>query len=228
MDHEIFYRVEKKYLLNPSQYETVKNEILKYVDKDIYYKYTISNLYFDNDNYDLIRMSLDKPIYKEKLRLRYYGKANLEDNVYFEIKKKYDKVVSKRRIILPLSDIYNYLNNKIVPSNVQVFKEIDYMIKHYDLKPKVYLAYDREAYIGSEDKTLRITFDSNIRSRFNNIGLENGDYGEKLFDYDYYILEVKCLLAIPLWLVKILDKEKIYPTSFSKYGRVYEKYKEMI
>jgi len=102
------------------------------------------------------------------------------------------------------------------------------MIKHYDLKPKVYLAYDREAYIGSEDKTLRITFDSNIRSRFNNIGLENGDYGEKLFDYDYYILEVKCLLAIPLWLVKILDKEKIYPTSFSKYGRVYEKYKEMI
>ena len=221
MVQKIFKRVEKKYLINKEQYQEILKQIKKYLKKDKYYKTTICNLYFDDNNNNLIINSLEKPIYKEKIRLRSYGIPKLNDEVFFEIKKKYSGIVYKRRETLTLKSAYDYLDNhKYI--NKQIMKEIDYCFKKYNLKPSLYLAYDRYSYAGV-DNHFRLTFDYNIRSRTTDLRLDSGDYGEYLLDKDEYIMEVKCINAMPLWFCDILSKLKIYPISFSKYGKIYEK-----
>lgn len=200
MKQQIFNRVEQKYLLDEEQYSNLTDIINEYMDHDKYYQTTICNIYFDTDDYELIRTSIEKPIYKEKLRLRCYNTPTIDSDVFFEIKKKYNKVVNKRRIKLSLNDFYKYIDNQDVPVvNSQVGKEIDYMIKHYNLKPKVFLAYDRISYIGKNANGLRITIDTNIRSRDTNLSLENGSYGNLLSEKNYYLMEIKSLNGYPKW-----------------------------
>lgn len=224
MANEIFNRVEKKYLLNEEQYHNLMILINEYMNHDKFYKSTICNIYFDTDDYELVRTSIEKPIYKEKLRLRSYNVPSLDDEVFFEIKKKYNSIVNKRRITLSLKDYYKYINmEKISNKDSQISKEIIYMIKHYNLKPKVFLAYDRKAYIAKQDKNLRITIDNNIRSRNYDLKLEHSDKGELLSDEKYYLMEIKSLNGYPRWLVECLSKNNIFPKTFSKYGNVYKK-----
>ncbi len=223
MDKTVFRRVEKKYLLTKEQYEKLIESIKEYIEIDTYDYSVICNIYFDTDDYILVNRSLLKPIYKEKIRLRSYGIPNKDSNVFLEIKKKYKGVVNKRRISIPLKEIYKYLNTGIYPKcNKQIMNEIDYCFKFYNLKPKVFIAYDRHSYRGIDNKEFRITFDQNIRSRTTDLYLENGDQGNSLFKNGEYLMEVKTLDSYPLWFVKILSKLKIYPTSFSKYGNVYK------
>lgn len=218
---KIFSRYEKKYVLDKFQY----NEFIKYIDIDIvpdnYYFETICNIYYDTDNCDLIRKSLEKPIYKEKFRLRGYGIPTLDSPVFFEIKKKYNGIVGKRREVFKLRDAYQFINKD--GAKTQIEKEIKYGFKFYNLVPKLYLAYDRYSYCGKDDKNLRITFDINIRSRNYDLQLEKGDYGEKLFDKEMYIMEIKTLKGLPLLWTKKLSQLKIYQSSFSKYGEIFKK-----
>lgn len=224
MANEIFNRIEKKYYLNKEQFDCLMILINENMNHDKFYESTICNIYFDTDDYELIRTSIEKPIYKEKLRLRSYNVPNLNSEVFFEIKKKYKSVVNKRRIILSLKDYYKFLNKKKIDNNdSQISKEIFYMINKYNLKPKVFLAYDRKAYIGKDDKNLRITFDTNIRSRTHNLCLEYGDEGELLSNDNYYLMEIKSFNGYPKWLVNCLSNNNIFPKTFSKYGNVYKK-----
>ncbi len=220
---EFFRRIEKKYILTEEQYNQIIKHINKYFIMDIHGMSTICNIYFDNDQNDLIIQSLESPLYKEKVRLRSYGIPLLDSNVFLEIKKKYDGVVSKRRVNMKLSEFYNYLNNRVKPFDNQVMKEIDYCFKHYKLKPKLFLAYDRIAYYEKNNDNFRLTFDFNIRSRKEELYLEKNFKNDYLFDYKYYIMEVKTLGSMPLWFTSILTDLKIYPASFSKYGEIYKK-----
>ena len=223
MYENVFKRVEEKYLLTKNQKQLLFEKINPYLKKDKFYESTICNIYFDNENNDLIINSLEKPIFKEKLRLRSYQVPDLNSEVFLEIKEKYKGVVGKRRIKMTLEEFYNYYENQEFDQNNQVMKEIDYYFKYYKLKPAIYIAYDRKSYSSKEDNNLRITIDSNLRSRYENLKLELGDAGNKYFKEDYYIMEIKTLGAMPLWLVRSLSELKIYPTSFSKYGKIYEK-----
>ncbi len=220
MYDKLFKRVETKYVLNKKEQEEFMRRIQSYVQEDKYFKSTIGNLYFDNNNNDLIINSLEKPIFREKVRLRTYGVPN---EVFLEIKNKYDGVVRKRRIKLSLDDYYRFLETPSNKIDNQILKEIKYYIDYYKLYPKIYIGYDRVSYQGISDNTLRITFDSNLRSRRNNLKLECGSEGEKYFSDDYYIMEIKTKDALPIWLVNILSDLKIYPQSFSKYGSIYKK-----
>ena len=222
---ETFKRIEKKFILNKNQYENLLEKIKPYMQLDEYGLTTICNQYFDDDMFNLTRTSIDKPIYKEKLRLRSYGTPTSDTKCFLEIKKKYKGIVYKRRIGAPLHEIEEYLNNSTFPpscDNKQILKEIDYFIKFHSCVPKVFLAYDRMAFYGKQDKTFRMTIDANIRSRTNSIDLKNGDIG-KILQKDMFILEVKVQGAFPLWLTNILTELEIYPTSFSKIGEVYKK-----
>ena len=219
----VFERVEKKYLLTKDKYEALLKAIEPYMTKDEYGLHTICNIYYDTPTYDLIRNSIEKPKYKEKLRVRSYGRPDKKDKVFIEIKKKYKGVVFKRRVSLTLEETERYLNNGIKPKkDNQILKEIDYFMNFYKPIPKVYLAYDRTAYFGKEDSNIRITFDQRIRSRQDDLSLGKGDYGDYLLDSNQYLMEIKVPLAMPLWLVHILSDLEIYPTSFSKYGNVYK------
>lgn len=224
--NDVFNRVEKKYILNKEQYEKLKKTIDKYMDLDPYHNsiYTIASVYLDTDNFELIRKSMDKPIYKEKVRLRSYGTPNLNSTVFLEIKKKYKGHGNKRRIKLSLKDAYDFIYG-VYNVDTQKGKELRYIIDLYDLKPKVYIAYDRLAY-QNLDIDLRITFDFNIRYKVKDINLENPNDTTSLLEKEMYIMEVKSSNAYPLWLIKILSNLKLYPNSFSKYGNIYKKIKK--
>lgn len=229
---EVFNRYENKFLLDTTTYQNILDKLSNYMELDEYNKdhgfYTISNIYFDTkDNY-LIRNSLSKPEYKEKLRLRAYGVPKEDGKVYLEIKKKVLGLVNKRRTTFKLKEAYDFISTGIKPElkgymNSQVINEISYMLKIYDLEPKLYLAYDRKAFFHKENRDLRITFDTNIRTRRVDLKLEKGDYGEILLEKDQWLMEVKAENSIPLWLSKLLSECKIYKTSFSKYGTEYQR-----
>lgn len=227
MYENIFRRVEEKYLLTEDDYNNLMERISSYLEKDKFYESTISNIYFDNQNNDLIINSLDKPVYKEKIRLRSYSKRpDLDSFVFLEKKDKYEGIVGKRRIKMTLKEFYDYLNNHKYDKSNQIMNEIDYYINYYDLKPTIYIAYDRKSYIGKDNSNLRLTIDTNLRSRMSNLKLELGDSGKKYFKNKYYIMEIKTLGAMPLWLVRSLSELNIFPSSFSKYGKIYESIKE--
>jgi len=229
MSIEVFERTEKKYLLSEKDYKRLMNKIEDKIEKDKYYKSYISNIYYDTDNFDLIVNSIEKPIYKEKVRLRSYNTPTMNDTVFLEVKKKYKGVVSKRRVQIKLKEFYEYIDNGKFPKDVnkQIMREIDYCFKRYDLKPKMFLAYDRLSYYDKNDSNFRITFDTNIRSREFDLKIEDGSNGNKLFKDKFYLMELKAHEALPMWIVDILSSLKIYPISFSKYGKVYEGRKEI-
>lgn len=211
----IIDRLEQKYFLNNEQFDKLLRLINNSLEKDKYFKEKIYNIYFDNDDYEMINHSIDKPIYKEKIRLRSYNKDSNE--VFLEIKKKYFDNSNKRRITLNYSD---YLNNHLYTNN-QIAKELNYYFNKYNLKPKIKVNYDRLSYYLKEDSSFRITFDNNIKYSFHNLNLYEEDKSKLLFNKGY-IMEFKTFNGIPLWLNDILNKLKIYPTSFSKVGKIYE------
>ena len=225
-----FQRVEQKYVLSEKEYKELFNKIKKHIEKDKYYKSTICNIYFDNNSNELIVNSLEKPLYKEKVRIRSYNTPNIDDAVFLELKGKYNGVVFKRRVKVKLEDIYNYIESGITPNvdNKQIMKEIDYVIKRYDLVPKLFLAYDRLSYCDKNNSNFRITFDTNLRSRKDDLRLELGDSGNLFRKKNFYIMELKSLSSIPIWFINILSELKIYPKSFSKYGNIYSKEMEEV
>ena len=223
MYENIFKRVEQKYVLTEQEYKLLFKKINKHLKKDKYFKSTICNIYFDTINNDLIINSLEKPIFKEKIRLRSYQVPSINDDVFLEIKEKYKGIVGKRRIKIKLKDFYTYLETNNYDKDNQIMNEINYYFKYYDLKPAIYIAYDRLSYCCVDVNSLRITIDSNLRSRNSDLNLELGDAGKCYFKDKNYIMEIKTLGSMPLWLVRSLSELKIYPTSFSKYGSIYQK-----
>lgn len=229
---EVFNRYEHKYLLDEDTYNRVVEIMDKHMVLDKHNKnhepYTIANIYYDTQDDYLIRKSLSKPIYKEKLRLRAYGVPNLSSKVFLEIKKKYKGIVNKRRTAIRLGEAYSFINSGEKPQvkeymNAQVLNELEYFLHMYDLQPKVYLAYDRIAYFEKENPDLRISFDMNVRSRRYDVRLDYGDYGESLFDEKIYLMEIKTAFAKPLWLTDMLTDLGINRKSFSKYGTEFKR-----
>lgn len=230
---EVFNRFEKKYFMNTETYYRVSKELEKYMELDPYSEvgtgYTISNIYYDTEDNLLIRRSLSKPKYKEKLRLRSYGVPDNDGKVFLEIKKKFNNIVNKRRTILELDEAYEFLETGAVPEykeymNKQVISEIEFFLKNYTLKPAAFIAYDRVAYFENGNPDLRISFDTNIRTRRNDLRLEHGDYGRQLLDNEnLWLMEIKTGIAMPIWLTEILSSNYIMPCGFSKYGIDYKK-----
>lgn len=220
-----FRRVEKKYVITKKQYLVLKDAITEKMVEDEHGKSTICNIYFDTEAYELIRHSITKPIFKDKVRLRSYNIPTKNSTIYLEIKRKYDGVVSKRRIETSLNQFYSYIEDNNNLEESQIKKELDYYFNYYNLKETMFLSYERTAYYDRENRDFRITFDNNILARNYDLQIEKGNYGVSILDKDKYIMEVKTLGAMPMWFVKILDEEEIYPSGFSKYG---EAYKELI
>ena len=220
----VFKRFEIKYMLTLSQKEELLKVMAEHMRLDEYGRSTIRNIYFDTDDYLLIRRSIDKPSYKEKLRIRSYKKASPDSETFVEIKKKFDKIVYKRRISLPEKEAMDWIAGKGESSkNGQITNEINYFLNHYEgLKPAVFLSYEREAYFCEERKDFRVTFDHNILARTENISLCEDTYGTSLLPEGKVLMELKCAGGYPMWMVKFLSENKIYKTSFSKYGTAYK------
>ena len=219
----VFKRYELKYMLTPLQKEKILEAMSPYMQLDKYGRTTIRNIYFDTNNYRLIRRSIEKPAYKEKIRIRSYAQATADSTVFVELKKKYQKVVYKRRLPLCEADAMAWVcRENPCPVNTQISREIDYFIDFYGkIKPTVFLSYEREAYYDKGGGAFRVTFDDNILCRQSDVNLCSTTYGTPILPEGKVLMELKCSGGIPLWMVEVLSRERIYKTSFSKYGTAY-------
>ena len=220
----VFKRYELKYLLTQEQKKKLLQAMEPYMSLDQYGWTTIRNIYFDTDNYRLIRHSIEKPVYKEKLRIRSYEKAVPNSPVFVELKKKYDSVVYKRRLSLGEKEAMDWVSGeKHCRQRNQISSEIDYFRKYYKtLHPVVFLSYEREAFYEKNGGSFRVTFDEHILCRQEELSLEADVWGTSLLPEGIVLMEIKCSGGVPLWMTNILTKEHIYKTSFSKYGTAYE------
>ena len=220
----VMKRYEMKYILSKEQMFYLQKSLCGHMEVDQYGKTSIASIYYDTPDYRIIRASIEKPAFKEKLRLRSYGLAKKDGHVYLEIKRKSEGVVYKRRVETTEENVSLFLNNKIktIGSN-QIGKELEYFRNFYGrLEPKIMIAYDRTSY-AEIDGDIRLTIDENPRFRSYDLNLHTSMDGQHLLPVGSAILEIKVQQEMPLWLVSILSKEKIYQTSFSKVGEAYKR-----
>ncbi len=214
-----FQRYEKKFLLSQEQYEKISPILRKRMRGDVYGTHSVCNLYYDTAGYELIRTSLAGPAYKEKFRLRSYGLPGEQDEIYAEIKKKYNGIVYKRRVEGTPEEMQKFLEGEGGFSYaLQIQREIRCFLEHYRVQPRVFIAYERSTLL--EEET-RITFDRNLRWRDRDLDLRAGDAGTPLFPDERIVMEIKVPRAIPLWLSKLLSGQGLFSCSFSKYGYCY-------
>lgn len=221
----VFKRYEMKYLLSTEQKNQILEVMAPFMTADRYGRSTIRNIYYDTDTYRLIRQSIEKPAYKEKLRIRSYEKADADSPVFAELKKKYQSVVYKRRMVLPAREAEDWLcGGAPAPAQTQIAGEIDYFCRFYaPLRPAVFLSYEREAYYAADDGDFRVTFDENILCRREALSLGADVWGMPLLDADQVLMEIKTAGGIPLWMTHFLTEQRLSKTSFSKYGAAYQK-----
>ncbi|MCR5537659.1 MAG: polyphosphate polymerase domain-containing protein [Lachnospiraceae bacterium] len=226
----IFERSEIKYLVNDFQRAALLSAMKNILEPDPHGESTICNIYYDTHDFRLIRRSLEKPVYKEKLRIRSYGPASEDQKIFLELKKKYKGVVYKRRISLPLKEAEAFLagktslaDNDESYSKRQIGRELEYFRDFYGtLEPAVHLCYDRSAYFSKDDPNFRITFDRNIRWETENLSLTAEPAGQQILPAGQSIMEIKVAGSLPLEVVRILERLHIRKVSLSKYGRAYE------
>lgn len=228
-----FQRKEMKFLISEEQMNLLLKEIGNEFVYDEFCKngtwYLIRNIYLDTEENQLIHLSIMKPTYKEKIRIRKYGYYNDQKDVYFlEMKKKAQGIVFKRRILFSKEELETFLKTKKVLTShnafsKQVMNEFIYLFQQHELLPKLFLTYERLALKGKNDPTLRMTFDRNILTRRADFDFDK-EGGESLLKEHQIIMEIKFENAMPLWLAHLLATHHIYKTSFSKYGQEYQKY----
>ncbi len=219
----VFKRYEIKYLLTAAQKEEILQVMAPHMAIDQYGRTAIRNVYFDTENYRLIRRSIEKPAYKEKLRIRSYRKAATGDKVFVELKKKYNGIVYKRRLSMPEQQAMAWLRGELPPPDTQIGREVEYFRTYYKtLSPTVFLSYQREAYYSLDGSDFRVTFDDHIYARRDRLSLSQEPDGQPILPEGMVLMEVKTSGAIPLWLTKHLTKSRIFKTSFSKYGTAYQ------
>jgi len=229
-----FARKEIKFLLDMKQYENLMETLQIYMNPDKFCvggkEYGIYNIYYDTPDDYLIRESLSKPYYKEKIRLRsYYSPASPNDLVFLEIKKKIGGIVTKRRVSMTLAESEEYFRSRQKPPTdkyitEQVFRELDVFLDMYSVSPKQYISYQREAFFGKDDSDFRLTFDRKITERRYDLSLSHESYGNQIIGTNQRLMEVKVGHAVPEWLIEKLSELGIYKISFSKYGRAYENF----
>lgn len=222
-DQMTFERYELKYLLARQEKEEIIKAMEPYMKPDSYGRTTIRNIYFDTDTFRLIRRSLEGPVYKEKLRVRSYKPVHTMEPVFVEIKKKYKSVVYKRRLKLPEQEVMeSFQKGKPLPDDSQIGAEIQYFREYYkDLRPAVFLSYEREAWYALDGGDFRVTFDENILYRKEDFSLGSEIYGIPLIGDHQTLMEIKTSGGIPLWMGQALTRNHLYKTSFSKYGSAY-------
>ncbi len=219
-----FQRYEKKYLMTAERYAALWEVLREHLIPDQFFSSTVCSVYYDTEDYHLIRQSIQKPTYKEKLRLRSYGVPDGEDSrVFVELKKKFKGTVYKRRVELPERDAEDWLAGGPAPDDSQISREIDWVLQRYDLSPKIVICCDREAWVDKENPNLRFTFDKSIRYREDELNLSAGSHGRNLLEEGSVLMEIKMPGSSPLWLAELLSNTKVFPAGFSKYGKCYER-----
>ncbi len=222
-----FQRKETKYILEKETFKLVEKELLEHMTTDKFAKSTITNIYFDNNNFDMIQDSIEKKYGREKIRMRtYVASPNMQSEAFLEVKKKENKVTYKYRVTSTPMSIIGYIENDKLDNTLedeQLNLELRNLKGRYgNIKPMMYIYYDRVSFRGIEDSKVRVTVDKNLLYRAHNLEITEGKFGSELLDHNKVIMEVKVENELPFWLENILEKYGIEKQSFSKYGNAYK------
>ncbi len=217
----VMQRYELKYLLSAEQTDVLKERLNGHMVLDEYGLTSIGSLYYDTPDHRLIRTSMDKPEFKEKIRLRSYGLATEDSPVYLELKRKAAGIVYKRRVQTTIPAVEDFIAGGDICEGSQINRELAYFRDYYkELAPACLIMYDREAFF-EPDGELRLTIDHNPRYRFDDLNLTTSMEGQRLREPGVSVLEIKVQQAMPLWLAHVLDEGGIRKNSFSKYGEAF-------
>lgn len=221
---DVFRRRELKFIIDGPQRQALEEVLRQRMVPDKHGRSTICNLYYDTADFRLIRRSLERPVYKEKLRLRSYGLATEDADVFLEMKKKYKGVVYKRRIPITEPEAFAFMERRApLPKDTQIGREMEYFREFYrDLAPRMYISYDREAWYDPNDGGFRVTMDQAIRFRTTDLSLAVPSHGREILPAERSVLEVKAEGGIPMWMTEFLSTHQIRKESFSKYGRAFQ------
>lgn len=217
-----FKRFEKKYILTPEQYNSFMESAMPHLVPSLYHRSLVMSIYYDTDNYSLIRHSIEGPAYKEKLRVRSYGVPGQDDEVFVELKKKYKGLVFKRRVGMSAERAEAWLSGTgRPPEETQITREIDWFLSRNKVKPCVFIGCDRTSWNDRDNPELRFTFDSSIRWRDSGLSLTEGSHGTEQLRDGNILMEIKIPDSAPLWLAQLLSSRRIFPGSYSKFGTYY-------
>lgn len=220
---DVMKRYERKYLMDRGQTAFLVRSLRGHMEPDRYGMTTIASLYYDTPDDRLIRRSLEKPDFKEKLRLRSYGLAAEDSPVFLELKRKASGIVYKRRVGTTIPEVRKFFaGGDGLFADRQISRELSWFRDYYQpLQPACLIIYDRVAYF-EPGGDLRLTIDFNPRYRMSEgLNLTESMDGMLLRPEGGTVLEIKVQGAIPLWLTSILDEAQIYRNSFSKYGEAF-------
>lgn len=220
----VMKRYELKYILTAEQTAYLVEHLNGHMKADAYGLTSIASLYYDTPDYRLIRTSIDKPEFKEKIRLRSYGLATADSPVYLELKRKAYGIVYKRRVQSTIPMVEKFFSGEgDICAGGQINREITYFRDFYrELVPACLIIYDRVAYY-EPNGDLRLTLDHNPRYRTDALRLDRSMDGTPLLSPGQTILELKVQQAVPLWLTDILSAAAIKKGSISKYGEAYRR-----
>lgn len=217
-------RKEMKYIINKEISKNLIEEINNYVKPSDFFFQRIHNVYYDNDYYGVISRSKNSSEFKEKLRIRTYEMpSGFVKDAYVELKKKFKGITYKRRIKLKLNIVEEmFEKNDLFPvmPDGQIKQEVVYFQQKTKCFPKVYISYNRHAYVCSDGSDMRITFDSDIFTREKNLSLKTNEEDILFGHEELVIMEVKVNGSMPIWFTNVLNKYSICPTSYSKYAKI--------
>lgn len=227
-----FKRVETKYIVDKAILAQLEKDLTVYMRADDYAHSTITNIYFDNSNFDMIQDAIAKKGGREKVRMRLYDKLpTAKSTAFLEIKKKEAGVGFKYRMTASPKVAEHVVTRGLVDNrqaDEQVLGELEGLRARYGtLYPMMYIYYERSSYKGREDKDVRVTIDQNLLYRDHAVGYQKGRFGQNLLDPKKAIIEIKVPDVMPDWLAEILAKYDLEQGSFSKYGTAYRLSKQV-
>ncbi|HFI0701005.1 TPA: polyphosphate polymerase domain-containing protein [Streptococcus suis] len=222
-----FKRKETKYIVDKETFALLEKDLKKHMVSDEFATSTITNIYFDNEDFDMIQDSIAKKNGREKIRMRIYdAQPSASSQAFLEIKKKENKIGYKYRLTSNPLSVTNYIEKGVVDKTItdeMVTSELEILRERYGtIKPKMYIYYDRVSYKGIEDKKIRLTIDKNLLYRDYHVSATDGKFGEALLDPNKVIMEIKVPEQLPDWLLDLLEKYQLEKQSFSKYGNAYK------
>ena len=218
-----FERIEKKFRMTDAQYAALLPLLNARLQRDSFGESTVCNIYYDTPDFSLIRRSIERPRFKEKLRLRSYGIPGSDDTVFVELKRKLNGIGYKRRIAVPFCEAKRLLRGEAIRCDTpQIEKELLAFVERYRPQPMVYLTYRRYAMTAADDPQFRVTVDRELCYRLRDAETPGEDGMQPILtDAADVILEIKALGAIPLWLTDEMSRLKLFQAPFSKVGACY-------
>lgn len=220
-------RYEIKFVLSFREMDKIRHSISKLLEPDSNNEengYRVLSLYYDSPDLVWFWDKVEGERIRTKMRLRIYPKNGLENvqSGYVELKLKTGHLVHKKRIHLEIEQAIGLCRGNqadtVRDSDKLFCEEIEALVSTLSLRPTAITSYRRIAYTSGEThQRLRVTFDSLCKGRVNDLGILSNASSFSFLPEDMGIMELKTGSSIPVWLLEMLQSNRVRINRMSKY-----------